>query len=80
MQVISKVIESTCCTENFEAKPYTTYGLMFFHTDSVNPVAIVNDISCNKKLISNFCDLINRNNLDELHINDVIEDFLLTIL
>ncbi len=38
-----------------------------------------NNLSCNKKEVEKLCYLCNRYELDEVHLGDVVEDFLVTL-
>ena len=70
-----KVIEGTF---NVEEKEYIGYGVSVNNTTS-NEILLFQDISLNKEDIIKLVSLCNELNLDPIHINDVIDDFLATL-
>lgn len=78
MTVKCKVIESLYA--NNEVSQVKVYGLAFYKSKyTVEPIKVIEDIYTDKKNIKILCDLINANDLDEIHIYDFIEDMVCLI-
>lgn len=54
-----------------EGESYISYGIRCINTGRV-----VTDVTTNYTKITEFVELLNKENLDEIHLMDVIEDFL----
>lgn len=77
MVVNCEIVESLY--EDEEAKQVITYGLVFFKKgNNYKPVKVVEDIFANKSKIVALKELINNNDLCAIHIDDVIEDAILS--
>ena len=57
-----------------EGETYTVYGLAFNKNNSKEPFKKIFDIYSELSLIENLRDKINNNDVDEIHIDDIIED------
>ena len=69
------VIESECEVEGYK---YTGYGICIKNTDTGESRSIC-DISVHRKDIEELSDRCNRLQLDPIHIEDVIDDFLCVV-
>ena len=79
MIVKCDIIRTKSCLDADDPKScYDTYGLLFFcdGDDENKIIREVDDVTPDKEEIIRIRDIINRNQLDDIHINDVIYDFL----
>lgn len=75
MTVKCKIIKSIYRSQDISG--ITVYGLNFYYIGFENEIVkIIVDIFVDEEQIKTFCNLINSNDLDELHIDDVIYDAL----
>lgn len=59
-------------------KPYPTYSLLFFRESQTGRIIRrVEDLTVHKDMIMELEGIINQNELDEMHIDDILEDFLM---
>lgn len=73
MIIKCEVIESLYIDN--EVSQIKVYGLAFYKSECiVEPIKVIEDIFADKENIHILCNLINANDLDEIHINDVLED------
>lgn len=73
MIIKCEVIESLY-TDN-EVSQVKVYGLAFYKSEcTTEPIKVIKDIFTDNENIHILCDLINANDLDEIHIDDVLED------
>ena len=58
---------------------YTAFGIAVYSSVDNNPKKLMNisDISTEKKLVEDLCELCNREQLEPVHVFDVIEDSIL---
>lgn len=73
-----EVIETVIETE--DKLNVTTYGLRFLISGNDDFFKTVEDISCDHDSISKLCSVIQSSDLDPIHIDNVIEDFISTEL
>ena len=66
--------ESCLKIENITVK---TYGISYI--DSNNKKVIYEDLSLDKEKVEKFIDILNKSNISEIHISEVIDDFLAMI-
>ena len=59
-----------------EGKEETVYGLEFYRDNEIKPFKTVKDIFVEYNLAKNIKDIINENDIEETHINDIIEDLI----
>jgi hypothetical protein len=55
---------------------YSSYGIDAFDDSSSNPIHSILDISTEKDSLENLICLCNESQLDIVHLDDVVEDFL----
>lgn len=70
-QLKAKVIEGVCTTEGAEGEP--VYGVKITLKDNV--VYECCDISAEKSVAERFADMINTNDVQSCHIDDLVIDF-----
>ncbi len=68
-EIITTVIE-------VEGRKERVYGLDFYKNEERIPFKTVKDIFVELKMAESLKEIINRNDIDEMHIDDVIEDSL----
>ncbi len=56
---------------------YDTYGVDVYNADGTELIDSVQDISLEAEKVSNFVELCNGNNVDEIHLYDLIDNFFL---
>lgn len=74
MIVRCELIEEQIIVDEVVAR---TYGLRFYNAGCTQEsIRILHDINTEKLLLMQFIDRINNNDLDAIHIDDVVEDML----
>ena len=66
-EIITTVIE-------LEGKTERVYGLDFFKEDERIPFKTVKDIFVELKMAESLREVINKNDINEIHIDDIIDD------
>lgn len=60
-----------------EGKEVSVYGLDFYRGSDIRPFNTVKNIFVDLKMAESLKELINKNDVDEIHIDDIIEDSLM---
>lgn len=64
---------------NCEGKEVTVYGLDFYINSEVKPFKTVKDIFIELKMAEKLKDVINFCDVEEIHIDNIIDDYILEI-
>ena len=72
MKISCKIIKSIYKSE--DENGVVTYGLAFYRSGADKPIRIIKNIFTSKEQINILNNLINSNDLDEIHIDDIIDD------
>ncbi len=57
---------------------YKTYGVDVYNSDGAKLIESVQDISLEAEKVTDFVELCNDNDVDEIHLYDLIENFFLS--
>ena len=74
MIIKCKIIETIF--DNNEIKNVKVYGFIVYPFTGDKIIRAIENIFTDKSITDALCDLINNNDLDEVHVDDVIEDTL----
>ena len=75
-QFISRVEITEKSINTEEGISVAVYGLKFYVAGEILPLKIFDDISCDRKALEEFRDILQESDLSPIHIEDVVEDFI----
>lgn len=75
-QFISRVEITEKSMESEEGREVKVYGLKFYISGENSFSKTFDDVSCDRKQLEDFRNLLQKSDLSPIHIQDVIEDFI----